>query len=165
VRIQLKENEENCEKLNAEIDSLRKELEKTSDHLNIIMKFEKSTEILDNIISHKILPFIKTCLVYDNNQKTLEEYGSSKSSENKIEEKPESYANVLEISSHNGENHKELNHDKQETNFSFKKYKNEFRRGSPSRIPLTTRYQNIFLGYCFSCKICGHKGIDCRAYG
>jgi hypothetical protein len=43
ARSQLKENEENCEKLKAEIVSLRKELEKTTNHLNIILKFGKST--------------------------------------------------------------------------------------------------------------------------
>jgi hypothetical protein len=26
------------------------------------------------------------------------------------------------------------------------------------------RYQNSFLGYCFSCNHFGHKEIDCRAY-
>jgi hypothetical protein len=129
------------------------------------LKFEKSTEILDNILSHQISPFIKTGLGYDNNQKTLEENASSKSPEKKIEEKPESYANILKISNHSGDNHKERNHDQQETDFSFKKDKDEFRRGAPSRRPFTTRYQNIFLGYCFSCKNFGHKEIDCRVYG
>jgi hypothetical protein len=42
VRIQLKEKEENCEKIKAKIVSLRKELEKIIDHLNRSLKFEKS---------------------------------------------------------------------------------------------------------------------------
>jgi hypothetical protein len=60
---------------------------------------------------------------------------------------------------------KEINHNQQETDFSLKKDKDEFRRVSPSRRPFTTRYQNIFLGYFFSCKNFGHKAIDCKAYG
>jgi hypothetical protein len=50
MRIQLKENEGNCKKLEDEIVSLRKELEKSTTHLNRILKFEKSIVILDYII-------------------------------------------------------------------------------------------------------------------
>jgi chromosome segregation ATPase len=51
VRSQLKETKEKCEKLKDEIDSLIKELEKTTIHLNKSLKFENSIEILDKIIS------------------------------------------------------------------------------------------------------------------
>jgi hypothetical protein len=73
VRSQLKEKEENCEKLEAEIVSLRKELEKTTDQLSRSLKFGKSTEILDNILSYQRSPFIKTGLGYDEKQKTPRE--------------------------------------------------------------------------------------------
>jgi hypothetical protein len=43
-------------------------------------------------------------------------------------------------------------------------HKNEFRRVVLPRRPFTTRYQNLFLGYCFSCNNFGHKAIDCRSY-
>jgi hypothetical protein len=122
VRIQLKEKEENCEKLKVEIVSLIKELEKTIDHLNIILKFEKSIEILDNILSHQRSPFMKTGLGYDNNHKTLEEDASPKSPKKKIEEKHESYENILKRFKHNEENNKEGNYDQLETD------KDEFRR-------------------------------------
>jgi hypothetical protein len=36
-------------------------------------------------------------------------------------------------------------------------------RNAPPRRPPTTRYQNLFLGYCFSCHNFGHKAINCRA--
>jgi capsule polysaccharide export protein KpsE/RkpR len=65
VRSQLKEKEENCEKLEAEIVSLRKELEKTTNQLSRSLKFGKSTEILDNILSYQRSPFIKTGLGYE----------------------------------------------------------------------------------------------------
>jgi protein subunit release factor B len=72
VRSQLKEKEENCEKLEAEIVSLRKELEKTTDQLNRSLKFGKSNEILDNILSYQRSPFIKIGLGYEEKQNTLE---------------------------------------------------------------------------------------------
>jgi predicted RNase H-like nuclease (RuvC/YqgF family) len=65
VRIQLKKKEENCEELESEIVSLRKELEKTTIKLNRSLKFEKSIEILDDIINCQRSPFIKTGLGYD----------------------------------------------------------------------------------------------------
>jgi hypothetical protein len=43
VKSQLKEKEENYEKMKDEIDSLRKELEKKNDHINRRLNFEKST--------------------------------------------------------------------------------------------------------------------------
>jgi hypothetical protein len=36
-------------------------------------------------------------------------------------------------------------------------------RNAPPRRPPTTRYQNMFLGYYFSCHNFGHKSINCRA--
>jgi predicted RNase H-like nuclease (RuvC/YqgF family) len=61
VRIQLKKKEENCEELESEIVSLRKELKKTT----IESKFKKSVETLDDIINCQRSPFIKTGLGYD----------------------------------------------------------------------------------------------------
>jgi hypothetical protein len=78
VIIQLKEKEENCEKIEVEIVSLRKELEKTIDQLNRIMNLGKSTEILDNILSFQRSTFIKTGLFYDEKQNTLEGDASTK---------------------------------------------------------------------------------------
>jgi hypothetical protein len=40
-------------------------LEKKTIKLNITLKFEKSIEILDDIINHQRCPFIKTGLGYD----------------------------------------------------------------------------------------------------
>jgi hypothetical protein len=63
VQIQLKENEGNCEKLESKIISLRKELENSTAQLNKSLKFEKSTEILDDIIKCQRSPLIKLVLV------------------------------------------------------------------------------------------------------
>ena len=61
----MKKNEENCEELEFEIVSLRKELEKTTIKLNRSLRSEKSTEILDDIINFQRSPFIKTSLRCD----------------------------------------------------------------------------------------------------
>jgi hypothetical protein len=72
VRSQLKEKKENCKKPEAEVISLKKELEKTIDQLNRSLKFGKSTKVLDNILSYQSSPFIKTGLGYDEKQNTPE---------------------------------------------------------------------------------------------
>jgi hypothetical protein len=61
----MKEKEENCEKLETKIVSLRKELEKKIDHLNRSLNFGKSIKILDNIFSFQRSPFIKIDLNYN----------------------------------------------------------------------------------------------------
>jgi hypothetical protein len=104
MRRQLKEKEENCEKLEDEIVSLRKELEKTIVQLNKSLKFGKSTEILDNILGFQMSPFIKTSLGYKEKQKTPERDSSTKVTkplEKENEEKPKSYANILKGSINN----------------------------------------------------------------
>jgi hypothetical protein len=94
VRIQLKEKEENCERLEDEIVSLRKELEKTIDQLNRSLNFGNIIEILDNILSFQRSPFIKTGLGYDEKQNTFEGDASTKVTkplEKENEEKPKRY--------------------------------------------------------------------------
>jgi hypothetical protein len=65
VIIQLKENEGNCKKIEAKIVFLRKELDKSTTQLNRRLKFEKSTEILDDVVKCQISPLIKIGLGYD----------------------------------------------------------------------------------------------------
>jgi hypothetical protein len=69
----LKEKEENCEKLEAKIISLRKELEKAIDQLSRSLNFGKIVEILENFLIHKISPFIKTGLGYNEKKNTPRE--------------------------------------------------------------------------------------------
>jgi len=73
VRRQLHEKEENCKNIEAEIVSLIKELKKTVDQLNIILKFGKSNEILDNILILQRSPLIKISLGYNKNKRTPRE--------------------------------------------------------------------------------------------
>ena len=41
----------------------------------------------------------------------------------------------------------------------------EDRANEVSKIPMSIRYQQIFLGHCYSCNNFGHKSLKCRAYG
>jgi hypothetical protein len=52
---------------------------------------------------------------------------------------------------------------------SFNQYEGNYRRidheprwTTSQRSPLTPRYQNFFLGHCYTCKNFGHKAINCR---
>jgi hypothetical protein len=52
---------------------------------------------------------------------------------------------------------------------SFNRYEGNYRRvdhkprwTTSQRMPLTSRYQNFFLGHCYTCKNFGHKEINCR---
>ena len=52
---------------------------------------------------------------------------------------------------------------------SFNQYEGNYKRidhepiwTTSQRIPLTPRYQNFFLGHCYTCKIFGHKAINCK---
>ena len=62
----LKKNIEDYE----ELDLLRKELAMTTARIKDIVKFEKSTKMLDGILSRQRSPFDNTWLGYDNNLKT-----------------------------------------------------------------------------------------------
>ena len=103
-------------------------------------------------------------LGYNEKQKTPEGDTSTKvtkPSEKENEEKPKFYANIFKGSINNERRNMKGNDDQQKSNST---HKNELKRVVPPRRPFTTRYQNLFLGYCFCCNNFGHKTIDCRAY-
>ena len=41
----------------------------------------------------------------------------------------------------------------------------KYRTNVMPRIPMTSRYQQIFFGHFYSCNNFGHKALNCRAYG
>lgn len=50
---QLQENENHCEKLDSEVITLRKDLEKTKSQLNLNLKFGKGSKTLEKIINNQ----------------------------------------------------------------------------------------------------------------
>ena len=55
----MKKSIKNYEELEVELDLLRKELTMTTTRIKYSVKFEKSTEMLDEILSRKRSPFDK----------------------------------------------------------------------------------------------------------
>ena len=66
----LNKNIKDCEEFKVELDLLRKELMMTTEKIKYSMKFEKSTEMLDKILSKQRLPSNKIKLGYDDSLKT-----------------------------------------------------------------------------------------------
>jgi hypothetical protein len=85
---QIKEKENICDKLEAEIVALRKDLEKSRTQ----MKFIKESETLDNILSNQRSPDDKAGLGYKESLKIVKGESSMSISTNV---KPTSYANAL----------------------------------------------------------------------
>jgi hypothetical protein len=88
----------------------------------------------------------------------------TKQSEKENEKNPKSYGNILKESINNESSSRKGNNDQQKIDSSQKNNKHEFRICVPPRRPFTTRYQNRFPIYCFSCNNFVHKEIDCRYY-
>ena len=70
MKQKLKNNIEDYGKLKAKLDLIRKELTMTTARIKDNVKFEKRTEMFNEILSRKISPFYKTRLGYDNSFKT-----------------------------------------------------------------------------------------------
>jgi len=63
------------------------------------LKFERSIEMLDDIIKFQISPLIKIGLGYDKSQMTTKEYSKATKPPKKVNErKAKSYVDVLKIS-------------------------------------------------------------------
>ena len=102
------------------------------------LKFEKSSAVLDGILSIQRTPLDKTSLGFDSSQKNVDESANPVTSEKK--EKSQSYANALKCENNNRKRIKE----QQEHDTFSKNRRNEFIRAETSRRPLTVRYESIF---------------------
>jgi predicted RNase H-like nuclease (RuvC/YqgF family) len=102
IKSQLQNKEEDCEKLEKENTSLRKEIDIITTELNNSLKFERSSMMLDNMLNNQRSPFDKTGLGYNPNS-TLQ----------KTKEEPKSYVVALNNPIEHDENTNEANHDQQ----------------------------------------------------
>jgi hypothetical protein len=161
--------------MEVEIVSLRKELQKKDIQLN----FGNNTKIMDEIICNKKPFYDNYGLGYKKNN--IDEGSSSMMIGNEAEKR--SYENTIKGSIKKEECkplkediHKQKIKKNQEEYCAFKGTWNQqlamkktqeedhdFRRTTPTIRPPTPRYQNIFLGLCYSCNNFGHKAINCRA--
>ena len=123
-------------------------LRKKFDEESIKSKFENSSKTLDDILSSQIPSRDKSRLGYDKENKTecssLTNQGINK----------RSYFAALKSPIKREENKKYVlpSHDRDKSNVM-------------TRRPMTSRYQQIFFGHCYSCNNFGHKALNCRAYG
>jgi hypothetical protein len=167
---QIKEKENICDKLEAEIVSLRKDLEKSKTQ----MKFIKGYETLDNILSNQRSPDDKTGLGYKESLKIVKGESSTNMS---TSEKPTSYANLsrettvsltnqkmIRRSSQNWINPTMQTNMKQGSNMCLNLIKLDRQRTIPTSKFFIPRHPNFFYGYCFSCGNFGHKVVSCRTF-
>jgi hypothetical protein len=151
---QLNDKEKNCEKLEVEIVLLRRKLEKGTN----LSKLESSSKILDDILNSQRPSSNKAGLGYDHKETNKgSKYGIQKSDKN-----PRTYAASLQSSFKREENQIKTDSNQQISALSPKI--NEYRRNTTPRRTPPKRYQQLFLGYCFSCHNFGHKALDCKAY-
>ena len=139
---------EDYEELETELDLLKMQLTMTTARIKDNAKFEKSTKMLDEILSRKISPLDKTGLGYDNILKTT----SSTKEKTQLSTK-----GAEGIST-------KCNEELQEDNISRWNKRYEFRKVERPRRSTSIRYENIFLGHYYACRNFGHKEIHCKAY-
>ena len=153
LRKQLEEKEEIQVELEKEIVVLRRRLQIENTKQN----FNKSIEILNQIIDSQRPIHDKSGLGY--NQRN-EELGSSSKT---TKDDKKSYMDIVK------ENLQEAGTSKHEENEHAKKQvpatqSSNPRGQAPPRRPPMPRYQNFFSGLCYACNNYGHKAIDCRTY-
>jgi hypothetical protein len=145
--------------LKEELDHTKGELLLTTEKL----KFEKSTEKLDEIIGNQISPNDKTGLGYNDSLKTTKEEKEYENDETNTPEQVEQQDRRLEF--RRNETSRRSSPVKYERNHYEGKYRRIDREPgwtTPQRRSLILRYQNFFLGHCYTCLNFGHKTINCR---
>jgi hypothetical protein len=156
----LKEQLEDYENLKAELDHTKGELLLTTKRLK---KFEKSTEKLDEILSSQRSPNDKTGLGYNDSLKTTKQEKEVENDETNTPEQVEQQDRKLEF--RRNETSRRSSPIRYESNHyegNYRRIDREPRWTTPQRRSLTPRYQNFFLGHCYTCGNFGHKAINCR---
>jgi hypothetical protein len=155
LKEQLEENDKIIGNLEAEIVTLRKDIQKKN--------MQNSSKVLDDIISSQKSHLDKSRLGYNQTEKG----SSSKTTEQ--ETNPKSYVETIKG------DRKIYKEDYMDTlpprRFRFQNQQQKdgtqeeegFIRAPPFRISSTPRYQTIFFGLCYAYNNFGHKAINCRA--
>jgi hypothetical protein len=155
LKEQLEERDRSLKNLEAEIVTLRKDLQKKN--------MQNNSKVLDDIINSQKPHHDKSRLGYNQTEKG----SSSKTTEQ--ETYPKSYAETIKG------DRKIYKEDYRDTppprRFRFQNQQptdrpqeeEGFRRETPFRRSSTPRYQTIFFGLCYACNNFGHKAMNCRA--
>jgi hypothetical protein len=155
LKEQLEEKDKIIGNLEAEIVTLRKDIQKKN--------MQNSSKVLDDIISSQKSHLDKSGLGYNQTEKG----SSSKTTEQ--ETNPKSYAETIKG------DRKMYKEDYRDTpplrRFRFQNQQQTdrpqeeegFIRAPSFRRSSTPRYQTIFFGLCYACNNFGHKAVNCRA--
>jgi hypothetical protein len=155
LKEQLEEKDKIIGNLEAEIVTLRKDLQKKN--------MQNNSKVLDDIINSKKSHHDKSGLGYNQTEKG----SSSKTTEQ--ETYPKRFAETIKG------DRKIYKEDYRDTppprRFRFQNQQptdrpqeeEEFIRVPPFRRSSTPRYQTIFFGLCYACNNFGHKAVNCRA--
>jgi hypothetical protein len=111
-------------------------------------KFEKSLEMLDEILSRQRSPLDKTGLDYDSSLKTT----SSTKEKTQLPTKGDEGIS------------KKYTEELKEDNISSWNRRSEFRKNERPRKSPFIGYENIFLGHYYACRNFGHKEFHYKSY-
>ena len=176
LKQQLSEKINECEKLETEVVSVRKELEKVQALYHQNMTSAQATKKLDKILDSQRSPFLKTGLGYEesSNKSTFENTQPIKFV------RENSYINENKVAASNNiksvepANRIQQSRKYEEKSVIFKnedkQYQSDVAQGQRYQkfrnpfIPRHSipRYQTFFYGYCFCCSEFGHKAIECK---
>jgi hypothetical protein len=145
-KVQMMKKEEDCEKLEREVVSLRKSLRNSQ---------------VPKELTHLGCMGETSYKEYANTNKKVEERATQKIDEkwtriperrndykrDEYPRRPPTFGNQRSFNQYEG-NYIRVDHEPRWT--------------TSQRSSLTPRYQNFFLGHCYTCKNFGHKEIDCR---
>jgi hypothetical protein len=145
-KVQMIKKEEDCEKLEQEVVSLRKSLRnsqvpKDLTHLGCMGE----TSYKEDANTNKQVEERATQTVDEKWTRIPERMNDYKRDE--YPRRPPTFRNQRSFNQYEG-NYKRIDHGPRWT--------------TSQRSPLTPRYQNFFLGHCYTCKNFGHKAINCR---
>jgi hypothetical protein len=151
---QIKEKKNICKKLEVEIVSSRKYLEKSKTQMKLI----KGVETLDNILNNQRSPNKNTWLGYEESLKMIKGKSSTNMS---TSEKPTTYENALK--GNNNQPKKSKYDEKKQSEFYQPNYANKYESGKqqvtksyqtdrqrmiPTSKFINPRNPNFFYGYC-----------------
>jgi hypothetical protein len=145
-KVQIIKKEEDCEKLEQEVVSLRKSLRnsqvpKDLTHLGCMGE----TSYKEDANTNKQVEERATQTVDEKWTRIPERMNDYKRDE--YPRRPPTFRNQRSFNQYEG-NYRRIDHEPRWT--------------TSQRSPLTPRYQNFFLGHCYTCKNFGHKAINCR---
>jgi len=165
MKKQLVMKDEDCEKLKEEIVFLKKEVD-------LLNKNLKSSQTLDDILSHQRSPLDKSGLGYAGESSSKNDANPNVSN-NKDVRKPK--RNIDAPSSSKGKSQVDIRRNptpRRNADGAKDARSNGYHQSisrqkdfkSTSRKSPSPRYQSIFLGYCYACTNFRHMAKDCRAY-